>query len=114
MFYFKNKSKTLLLMTNILLSFALLFALSCEKRKHTNPFDPSFEGGNPTMKTVTRTGILKLIPGSTLQVNDIEVVSFSKSINLAPNGNFSILSNEANKYQTLFFNHKITGLPVYF
>ena len=114
MFYFKNKSKTLLLMTNILLSFVLLFSLSCEKRKHTNPFDPSFEGGNPTMKTVTRTGILKLIPGSTLQVNDIEVVSFSKSINLAPNGNFSILSNEANKYQTLFFNHKITGLPVYF
>lgn len=115
MFNFKNKTKTLFLITNILLSFALLFSLSCEKRKHSNPLDPNYEGsGNPTMKTVTRTGILKLIPGSTVQVNEIEVVSFSKAVNLSQNGNFSVPSNEANKYQTLFFNHKITGLPVYF
>lgn len=115
MFNFKNKTKTLFLIINILLSIALLFSLSCEKRKHSNPFDPNYEGsGNPTMKTVTRTGILKLIPGSTVQANEIEVVSFSKAVNVGQNGNFSVLSNEANKYQTLFFNHKITGLPVYF
>lgn len=115
MFKFKSQSHMLVLIISMLCLLASLGSLSCEKRKHSNPFDPDFEGsGNPSMKTITRSGSLKLILGSTLQVSDIEVTSFSKTVNLAQNGNFSIPSNEATKYQTLFFNHKITGLPVYF
>ena len=114
MFHFIAKSKIIVLIINFLLAFALLFSLSCEKRKHTNPLDPNYDGaGNPTMKQIVRTGILKLIPESTLQLDDLEVLTFAKSINLDQNGNFSVPANEADKYQSLFFNHKLTQSAVY-
>ena len=83
MFRFLDKSKTRLLIANILLIFTLFFSFSCEKRKHSNPYDPNYEGGgNPTMNKIARSGMLKLISGSTLHLDDLEVVSFAKSINL--------------------------------
>jgi len=113
MFRFLIKYKKIFF-TTILLGLTVLFSNTCQQRKHTNPLDPDYEGsGNPTMNKVTYSGLLKLIPGSTIPVAELEVVSFAKSENVSQNGNFSVQGNEANKYQALFFNHIQSKNPVY-
>ena len=92
----------------------LLSTICCDTRKHSNPFDPDYEGGgNPTMNQVNLPGILKLIPGSTVPVSDLEVATFAEASNIGANGDFSVQSNVAEKYQALFFNHVVTKIPVY-
>lgn len=108
----KNRILTLL---NYGLLLVLIFTInSCEQRKHTNPLDPDYEGSTrATMDKELRTGVLQLVPGSTLKITDLNVVTFANTSELNANGQFSVQANAADKFQILFFNAKVSKRPVY-
>ena len=71
------------------------------------------EGDEPPMEIETRSGVLEITEGSTLQEEDLKVVTFAASAGIEQNGNFSVKAPEAKKYQILFFNSKTSDNPVY-
>ncbi len=104
---------------HVVISYIILLSLilgisSCEQRKHNNLLDPDYEGATQaTMNKENRTGTLKVIPGSILKTTDLKVVTFSNTSDLEANGQFSVQTNEAEKYQILFFIAKASKRPVY-
>jgi len=69
--------------------------------------------GDTTIVNEIRTGSLNINQSSTLQEDDLEVVTFSSAANVAQNGNFLVEANEADTYQMLMFRSKTTDNPVY-
>ena len=88
----------------------MVFINSCSKDDGGGPTEPVNE---PTMVKETRSGSLKISQGSTLEEDDLEVVTFAASSNINQDGSFSVQANEAEKYQLLFFNSKSSNNPVY-
>lgn len=109
-----KRNRILAVISYFTLLLLILSINSCEQRKHTNPLDPDYEGTTQaTMNKENRTGTLKLIPGSLLKATDLKVVTFSNTSDLEANGQFSVQANEAEKYQILFINGKVSKRPVY-
>ncbi|MBN2091407.1 PKD domain-containing protein, partial [candidate division KSB1 bacterium] len=109
------KRNRIFVVISYLIFLSLLLGInSCEQRKHTNPFDPDYEGATQaSMNKENRTGTLKLIPGSLLKATDLKVVTFSNTSDIEANGQFSVQTNEADKYQILLINGKTSNRPVY-
>ena len=96
----------------VLITVPLLFMSSCEL------FDAIFgtgeeETGEPTMEEEQRDGTLQIVDGSTIQTDQMEVVTFADKSDIDADGNFSVDAPQADKYQLLLFRSKSGQKPVY-
>ena len=77
---------------------------SCKKN---NPVDANPTA--PTFQSVTRSGTLNLVEGSTVKPSGLNVVTFAGSAPLDEQGKFSVQATNAIGYQQLLFTSKTSG-----
>lgn len=85
---------------------SLIFLYTCKK-------NPTGSTTIPTLTVETVTGVLETPPGSTVNSNDLNVVTLANSANIGQDGSFSVQTNSSIKYQLLFVSSKTNDLPVY-
>lgn len=94
----------------LILSSFLIFSCSNDKKSDDNPTGPN---DDEVIKTEQREGQLNIAEGSTVQTDQMEVVTFAGSSNLDQNGGFDVNAPDAVNYQVLMFNSKTTNKPIY-